>query len=66
LLITVTPLELGEETDNYNTQFWNRLQDEWKNMSSEGEQQHPWMSDFNEFHDPYKVDFSIKFKSSQS
>lgn len=52
-------IKVGEESENYNTQFWNRLQDEWKNMSKEGEQQHPWMSDFNDYHDPYKVEFLI-------
>lgn len=45
----------AEETDDYNTQFWNRLQDEWKNISSENEQANQWTSEFNEYHDPYTV-----------
>lgn len=44
-----------DNTDSYNTQFWNRLQDEWKSISSENEQSHQWSSEFNDFHDPYKV-----------
>ncbi|KAG4073556.1 hypothetical protein HA402_000780 [Bradysia odoriphaga] len=44
----------AEEGESYNTQFWNRLQDEWKNISSENDEAHPWTSEFNEFHDPYK------------
>lgn len=45
----------AEEADSYNTQFWNRLQDEWKNIPSENDHTHPWTSEFNEFLDPYKV-----------
>ncbi|KAG4067450.1 hypothetical protein HA402_009687 [Bradysia odoriphaga] len=43
----------AELTDNYNTQFWNRLQDEWKKLSSE-DATHPWLSEFNDYYDPYK------------
>lgn len=44
----------GEEAaENYNKQFWERLQDEWRSIS-ENESQHPWLSEFSEFYDPYK------------
>ncbi|XP_029735725.2 peroxisomal targeting signal 1 receptor [Aedes albopictus] len=42
-----------EATDNYNKQFWERLQDEWRSLS-ENDNQHPWLSEFSEFYDPYK------------
>ncbi|EDS35509.1 peroxisomal targeting signal 1 receptor [Culex quinquefasciatus] len=42
-----------EATENYNKQFWERLQDEWRSIS-ENESQHPWLSEFSEFYDPYK------------
>ncbi|XP_055621818.1 peroxisomal targeting signal 1 receptor [Toxorhynchites rutilus septentrionalis] len=42
-----------EAAENYNKQFWERLQDEWRTIS-ENESQHPWLSEFSEFYDPYK------------
>ncbi|XP_058831653.1 peroxisomal targeting signal 1 receptor [Topomyia yanbarensis] len=42
-----------EAAENYNKQFWERLQDEWRSIS-ENESQHPWLSEFSEFYDPYK------------
>lgn len=42
-----------EAADNYNKQFWERLQDEWRSIS-ENDSQHPWLTDFSEFYDPYK------------
>ncbi|XP_058460342.1 peroxisomal targeting signal 1 receptor [Malaya genurostris] len=42
-----------EATENYNKQFWERLQDEWRSIS-ENDNQHPWLSDFSEFYDPFK------------
>ncbi|KAJ6635614.1 Peroxisomal targeting signal 1 receptor [Pseudolycoriella hygida] len=42
----------AEMTENYNTQFWNKLQDEWKKMSNE--EGHPWLSEFTDYYDPYK------------
>uniref|UniRef100_A0A182K4B7 Peroxisomal targeting signal 1 receptor n=1 Tax=Anopheles christyi TaxID=43041 RepID=A0A182K4B7_9DIPT len=45
--------EQDEASDNYNKQFWERLQDEWRTLS-EGEGKHPWLSEFNDFYDPFK------------
>lgn len=42
-----------EASDNYNKQFWERLQDEWRSIS-ENDSQHPWLTEFSEFYDPYK------------
>lgn len=45
-----------EQTDNYNKQFWDRLQNEWKRISDEnGPSQHPWLSEYSDYYDPYKV-----------
>lgn len=42
--------------DGFNTRFWDNLQDEWKKLSeSENAAEHPWLSDFTQFLDPYKV-----------
>uniref|UniRef100_A0A182WB88 Peroxisomal targeting signal 1 receptor n=1 Tax=Anopheles minimus TaxID=112268 RepID=A0A182WB88_9DIPT len=45
--------EQDEASENYNKQFWERLQDEWRTLS-EGEGKHPWLSEFNDFYDPFK------------
>ncbi|XP_053664797.1 peroxisomal targeting signal 1 receptor [Anopheles marshallii] len=45
--------EQDEASDNFNKQFWERLQDEWRTLS-EGEGKHPWLSEFNDFYDPFK------------
>ncbi|XP_055535719.1 peroxisomal targeting signal 1 receptor [Wyeomyia smithii] len=42
-----------EAAENYNKQFWERLQNDWHSLS-ENESQHPWLSEFSEFYDPYK------------
>lgn len=39
--------------DGFNNQFWDRLQDEWKKIS-ESDTDHPWISEFNDYYDPYK------------
>lgn len=39
--------------DGFNSQFWDRLQDEWKKVS-ESDSDHPWISEFNDYYDPYK------------
>lgn len=54
LIHSLTYVLTAETTDNYNTQFWNRLQDEWKKMSSE-DSGHPWLSEFTDYYEPYKV-----------
>lgn len=49
------------KNDEFNKHFWNNLKDEWKKRSQESEEQSPWLSEFSEFYDPYKV-FSILSK----
>lgn len=43
-----------DETDKYNEKFWNRLQDEWKALSTKDEE-HPWLTDFTDYYEQYKV-----------
>lgn len=43
-----------EFSEQYNKEFWDRLQDEWKKLSEENNQDHPWLNDFTEYYDPYK------------
>lgn len=43
-----------KNSENYNDQFWNNLQDEWKKISEGNETDHPWLSDFSDYYDPYK------------
>ena len=42
------------ESEKYNQEFWNRLQEEWKKISEETDAGHPWLSDFTSYYDPYK------------
>lgn len=46
---------LDENNEEFNKQFWNRLQDEWKKISDGMDEQSPWLSEFSEYYDPYKV-----------
>jgi peroxin-5 len=44
-----------EDTEQYNKQYWDRLQDEWKKIAGDDEaSQHPWLSEFSDYYDPYK------------
>lgn len=43
-----------EDNEKYNQEFWNRLQEEWKKISDENDESHPWLSDFSNYYDPYK------------
>lgn len=44
-----------EFNEQYNKEFWDRLQDEWKKLSSEdNNQEHPWLNDIGDYYDPYK------------
>lgn len=44
-----------EFNEQYNKEFWDRLQDEWKKLSSdENSREHPWLHDFSDYYDPYK------------
>lgn len=42
------------KSEEYNKKFWDRLQDEWKKISTQSEDQPPWLSEFSEYYDPYK------------
>lgn len=48
-----------QNNDAFNKQFWDRLQDEWKKISDRVEDQPPWLSEFSEYYDPYKVTSAI-------
>ena len=42
-----------EFNDQYNKEFWDKLQDEWKKLS-EDNTDHPWLNEFSDYYDPYK------------
>ncbi|GAB0090353.1 peroxisomal targeting signal 1 receptor [Sergentomyia squamirostris] len=44
----------ADKKDEYNQQFWNRLQNEWKKIAEEHDEHHPWLTEFQDFYDPYK------------
>lgn len=50
--------------EEFNKQFWDRLQDEWKKISDRLDEQSPWLSEFSEYYDPYKVRLSITLSSN--
>lgn len=43
-----------EFNDQYNKEFWDRLQDEWKKLSEDSSREHPWLNEFSDYYDPYK------------
>jgi peroxin-5 len=44
-----------EFNEQYNKEFWDRLQDEWKKLSAEeNTRENPWLNDFSDYYDPYK------------
>lgn len=43
-----------EFNDQYNKEFWDRLQDEWKKLSDDSSREHPWINEFSDYYDPYK------------
>lgn len=43
-----------EFNDQYNKEFWDRLQDEWKKLSEDSAREHPWLNEFSDYYDPYK------------
>lgn len=43
-----------EFNEQYNKEFWDRLQDEWKKLSDDNSQQHPWLNEYSDYYDPYK------------
>lgn len=48
-------LFIDVNNEEFNKQFWNRLQDEWKKISDRMDDQSPWLAEFSEYYDPYKV-----------
>lgn len=42
-----------EFNDQYNKEFWDKLQDEWKKLSEENTE-HPWLNEYSDYYDPYK------------
>lgn len=43
-----------EFNEQYNKEFWDRLQDEWKKLSEDSGREHPWLNEFSDYYDPYK------------
>lgn len=42
--------------DKSNGQFWDKLQDEWQKLAERDPyDEHPWVSDFENYYDPYKA-----------
>lgn len=55
---TATETSASEQDDDSSTssQFWAKLQDEWQKLAKGGELgDHPWISEFSEYYDPFKV-----------
>lgn len=53
--------------DSYNSQFWNKLQAEWKKLSENEETEHPWLSEYSEYYDSFKVGYlRASFKNESS
>lgn len=58
--LSSSPIEtsVSEQDDdgNFGSQFWAKLQDEWEKLAKGGELgEHPWISEFSEYYDPFKV-----------
>lgn len=51
----VTVFSIDVNNEEFNKQFWNRLQDEWKKISDGLDEQSPWLAEFSEYYDPYTV-----------
>jgi hypothetical protein len=55
---TATESLVSEQDDDssFSSQFWAKLQDEWEKLAKGGELgDHPWISEFSEYYDPFKV-----------
>lgn len=46
--------EHEKATDDYNSKFLQRLQEEWQKLSEDSGTEHPWLSDYTDMYDPYK------------
>lgn len=44
------------DSENYKSNFWTRLQDEWEKISTSDEinPSHPWLSEYEKYYDPFK------------
>jgi len=56
---SATETSTSEQDDDSSfggSQFWAKLQDEWEKLAKGGELgDHPWISEFSEYYDPFKV-----------
>jgi hypothetical protein len=54
---SATETSASEQDDSsFGSQFWAKLQDEWEKLAKGGELgDHPWISEFSEYYDPFKV-----------
>lgn len=54
-IVRISYFLLDTSNEEFNKQFWNRLQDEWKKISDGLDEQSPWLAEFSEYYDPYTV-----------
>ncbi|CAD7092619.1 unnamed protein product [Hermetia illucens] len=47
-------MDEAARSEEYNQKFWDKLQDEWKKISEDNDAEHPWLSEFTDYYDPYK------------
>jgi len=53
---TETSTSEQDDDSSFGSQFWAKLQDEWEKLAKGGELgDHPWISEFSEYYDPFKV-----------
>jgi hypothetical protein len=53
---TETSVSEQDDDGSFGSQFWAKLQDEWEKLAKDGELgDHPWISEFSEYYDPFKV-----------
>jgi hypothetical protein len=51
-----TSVSEQDHDGTFGSQFWAKLQDEWEKLAKGGELgDHPWISEFSEYYDPFKV-----------
>ncbi|XP_046416641.1 peroxisomal targeting signal 1 receptor isoform X1 [Neodiprion virginianus] len=45
-----------QDADDYKSNFWTRLQDEWEKISASDEvsTSHPWLSEYEKYYDPFQ------------
>jgi hypothetical protein len=58
LSVSTTETVASEQDVDHSSgsQFWTKLQDEWEKLAKDGELgDHPWISEFSEYYDPFKV-----------